>query len=57
MSRNVTPFGMRNTLQWIKDRFNNPAIVVTENGFRFQATHIQILTRSDKHNFKINETC
>ena len=45
MSRNVTPFGMRNTLQWIKDRFNNPAIVVTENGFSDVAGNLDDLQR------------
>ena len=32
-------------LQWIKDRFNNPAIVVTENGFSDMAGNLDDLQR------------
>jgi lactase-phlorizin hydrolase len=32
-------------LQWIKDRFNNPAILVTENGFSDTAGNLDDLQR------------
>lgn len=29
----VVPWGFRKVLNWIKNRYNNPKILVTENGF------------------------
>lgn len=29
----VTPWGLKNVLVWIKDRYNNPEVIITENGF------------------------
>jgi len=29
----VVPWGMRHTLCWIRDRYGNPPVYVTENGF------------------------
>lgn len=29
----VVPWGFRNVLNWIKDTYNNPPVVVTENGY------------------------
>ncbi|VEN45407.1 unnamed protein product [Callosobruchus maculatus] len=29
----VVPWGMRKLLKWMKDTFNNPKIIITENGF------------------------
>lgn len=29
----VVPFGMRRLLNWVKDRYDNPPVLITENGF------------------------
>jgi len=28
----VVPYGMRNLLNWISTRYNNPIVIITENG-------------------------
>ncbi|XP_046643173.1 cytosolic beta-glucosidase-like [Daphnia pulicaria] len=50
----ITPFGMRNTLKWIRDRFNNPDIIVTENGFSDNAGNLDDLMRVYYYKHNIN---
>lgn len=41
----VDPTGMRKLLNWLKDRFNNPEIIVTENGFSDNAGNLDDMQR------------
>ena len=50
----ITPFGMRYLLQWIKDRFNNPKILITENGIGDNAGNLDDLTRVYYYKHYIN---
>ncbi|KAJ8963511.1 hypothetical protein NQ317_010576 [Molorchus minor] len=34
----VTPWGMRKILKWVKETYNNPAIIITENGISDNGT-------------------
>jgi lactase-phlorizin hydrolase len=45
---------MRNTLKWIRDRFNNPDIIVTENGFSDNAGNLDDLMRVYYYKHNIN---
>ncbi len=50
----ITPFGMRNTLTWIKDRFNNPEIIITENGISDRAGNVDDMMRVYYYKHNIN---
>ncbi|XP_018571131.1 myrosinase 1 [Anoplophora glabripennis] len=41
----VTPWGMRKLLAWVKKTYNNPAIIITENGFSDDGTYGDDATR------------
>ncbi|VEN53432.1 unnamed protein product [Callosobruchus maculatus] len=36
----VVPWGIRKLLKWVKDTFNNPKIIITENGFSDNAVDL-----------------
>ncbi len=40
----ITSFGMNRLLQWIKNRYNNPDIIITENGISDSAGNTDDLT-------------
>ena len=50
----VTPFGMRKTLQWIRDRFNNPDIIITENGYSDNSGNLDDMMRVYYYKHNIN---
>ncbi|KZS05925.1 putative Lactase-phlorizin hydrolase [Daphnia magna] len=50
----ITPFGMRKTLQWIKDRFNDPEIIITENGISDRAGNLDDMMRVYYYKHNIN---
>lgn len=35
----VTPWGMRKLLAWVKKTYNDPAIIITENGYSDNGTY------------------
>lgn len=41
----VTPVGMRKLLAWVKKTYNNPDIIITENGFSDNGTYGDDATR------------
>jgi hypothetical protein len=45
---------MRNTLKWIRDRFNDPEIIITENGFSDNAGNLDDLMRVYYYKHNIN---
>ena len=45
---------MRKTLQWIKDRFGNPEILITENGYSDLSGNIDDLMRIYYYKHNIN---
>lgn len=51
----VTPFGMRKTLEWIRDRFNDPEIIVTENGFSDASGALDDLQRIYYYKHNLNQ--
>ena len=50
----ITPFGMNRLLQWIKNRYNNPDIIITENGISDSAGNTDDLTRVYYYKHYIN---
>ncbi len=45
---------MRKTLQWIKDRFNDPEIIITENGLSDRAGNVDDMLRVYYYKHNIN---
>lgn len=45
---------MRKTLQWIKDRFNDPEIIITENGISDRAGNLDDMMRVYYYKHNIN---
>lgn len=50
----ITPFGMRNTLKWIRDRFNDPDIIITENGYSDNSGNLDDMMRVYYYKHNIN---
>nr|CAH0099626.1 unnamed protein product [Daphnia galeata] len=50
----ITPFGMRKTLNWIKDRFNDPEIIITENGISDRSGNVDDMMRVYYYKHNIN---
>ena len=50
----ITPFGMRKTLNWIKERFNDPEIIITENGISDRAGNVDDMMRVYYYKHNIN---
>nr|CAG4640848.1 EOG090X05UC [Eulimnadia texana] len=50
----VTPFGIRRVLNWIKNNFNSPEIVITENGYSDGAGNTDDLMRIYYYKHYIN---
>jgi len=51
----VVPWGMRRTLCWLKQRYSNPVVYVTENGFSDSAGTTDDHDRIDYLRRYINE--
>nr|AAI70229.1 Hypothetical protein LOC100127248 [Xenopus laevis] len=51
----VTPFGFRRILNWIKEEYNNPPILVTENGISERGTDLNDVWREHYYKEYINE--
>eukprot|EP00079_Xenopus_tropicalis_P017525 XP_004917683.1 PREDICTED: lactase-phlorizin hydrolase-like [Xenopus tropicalis] len=51
----VTPFGFRRILNWIKEEYNNPPIIVTENGISERGTNLKDVWREHYYKEYINE--
>ena len=45
---------MRNTLKWIRDRFNNPDIIITENGYSDNSGNLDDMMRVYYYKHNIN---
>ncbi|CAH2301141.1 lactase-phlorizin hydrolase, partial [Pelobates cultripes] len=53
--KNVTPFGFRRILNWIKEEYNNPPIYVTENGISERGTNLNDKWREHYYKLYVNE--
>lgn len=51
----VTPWGLRQTLQWIKGMYNNPLVYITENGISDSTGVLQDVDRVSYYKLHINE--
>lgn len=51
----VVPWGIRRTLCWVKDRYGNPPVYITENGFSDSTENIDDHDRIDYLRRYINE--
>jgi len=50
----VVPYGFRSLLKWIKDNYNNPEIIVTENGVSVPGESQLPLSQARNDTFRIN---
>jgi len=51
----VVPWGIRRNLRWIKDRYGNPPVYITENGFSDSTGTTDDSDRVDFYRRYINE--
>ena len=50
----ITPFGLRKMLNFIKDKFNNPEILITENGYSDKEGYLDDAMRVFYYKYYIN---
>ncbi|XP_046643168.1 lactase-phlorizin hydrolase-like [Daphnia pulicaria] len=50
----ITPFGLRNLLGWLRDKFNNPEMIITENGYSDTAGNLDDMLRIYYYKHYIN---
>lgn len=50
----VVPSGIRKTLNWIKNRYDNPEIIITENGISDRAGNVDDAMRVYYYRHYIN---
>ena len=50
----MTPFGLRQLLVWLRDRFNNPELIITENGSSDTAGNLDDMGRIYYYKHYIN---
>ena len=51
----ITPFAIRDLLHWIQKTYNNPEIIVTENGFSDSAGNLDDMQRIYYYKHNINQ--
>lgn len=45
----VVPWGLRETLRFIKDKYNNPPVYITENGYCGEPENLNDVNRINYH--------
>lgn len=53
----ITPFAIRDLLYWIKEKYNNPEIIVTENGFSDSAGNLDDMQRIYYYKHNVTSPC
>ena len=51
----VNPWGLRSLLRWVRDRYNNPPLYVTENGRPTEGDSLEDDTRIEYYTSYVNE--
>lgn len=49
----VVPWGLRNILNWIKEEYDNPEVMITENGFSDESRDLRDCERVEYYNVSL----